>query len=43
MPTVGLGSAEPGAAHTATESNRLSNVKRAAGAVALATLRLLAK
>jgi len=43
MPTVGLGSAEPGAAHTATEFNRLSNVKKAAGAVALAALRLLAK
>jgi acetylornithine deacetylase len=43
MPTVALGSAEPGTAHTATEFNRVSNVKRAAGAVALAVLRLLAK
>jgi len=43
MPTVGLGTAEPGTAHTATEFNRISNVKKGTGAVALAVLHLLAR
>lgn len=43
MPTVALGCSEPGMAHTAAEFNRISNVRKAAGAVALAVLKLLGK
>jgi acetylornithine deacetylase len=42
MPVVGLGCGEPGAAHGDEEFNRVSNVKRAAAAVAVALRRLLA-
>lgn len=40
MPMVGMGAGEGGAAHTATEWNRVSNVRRTAAAVALAILEL---
>ncbi len=43
MPVLALGAGEPGAAHTATEFNHVSNVKKTAGAVALAALQLLAR
>jgi acetylornithine deacetylase len=41
MPAVGMGTAEPGTAHTATEFNRVGNVQRAAAAAALTALELL--
>ncbi|MHB0938321.1 MAG: M20 family metallopeptidase [Armatimonadota bacterium] len=40
MPVAGMGAGEPGASHTATEYNRLSNIRRAAAAVALTLARL---
>jgi len=40
MPVAGMGAGEPGAAHTATEYDRLSNVRRTAAAVALTLVRL---
>jgi len=40
MPVAGMGAGEPGASHTATEYNRLSNVRRAAAAVAMTLVRL---
>lgn len=40
MPVVGMGAGEPGTAHTATEYNKVSNVRQIAAAVALAVLRL---
>jgi acetylornithine deacetylase len=43
MPTLAMGAGEPGTSHTSTEFNRISNVKRTAGAVALAALQLLGK
>jgi acetylornithine deacetylase len=43
MPVVGMGAGEPGAAHSATEFNRVSNVKGAAAAAALTALALLGK
>ena len=40
MPVIGIGTGEPGTSHTGTESNRISNVRRVAAAVALTMLRL---
>jgi len=40
MPVLGMGAGEPGTSHTATEYNRLDNVRRIATAVALTILRL---
>ena len=40
MPVAGMGAGEPGASHTATEYNRLSNVLHSAAAVAMTVIRL---
>ena len=43
MPVAGMGAGEPGASHTATEYNRLANVRRTAAATALTLVRLDAR
>ena len=40
MPVIGMGTGEQGTCHTATEYNKVSNVRQIAAAVALAVLRL---
>lgn len=43
MPVAGMGAGEPGVAHTATEFNRLANVRRIAAATAMTLVRLDAR
>ena len=40
VPVIGMGAGEQGTAHTATEYNKVSNVRQIAAAVAMAVLRL---
>ncbi len=40
MPVVGMGTGEPGTSHTATEFNKISNVRKTAAAAALTVLKL---
>ncbi|GAG31253.1 unnamed protein product, partial [marine sediment metagenome] len=40
MPTVGMGAGAPGTSHTATEHNKVSNLRNTAAAAALAVLEL---